>query len=318
MQYPLVSAIVLCYNQAGFVEECLESVKAQDYPNLELIINDDASTDGSVAVIQDWLNRNNMPHQFIKNSRNQGICRSLNNVLTHARGKYVSGVAADDVWLPNKLITQVELMERLPETTGVLYSDALQMDESGKILPKRFIEAHRDFQAMPQGNIQKILWEANFIPAMTTLIKLECFAKAGLYDENLYFEDWDMWLRIARFYEFAYSGEVSAKYRLVSTSMVRSQFSKINDSMCQLCLKHLRQKYLKKECKKIVVLHLYNRAIYSFERATPGYRKWLLQALRFRPTIGLALRLLFSYCGLGPESFSRLRSAVPQPKFRAS
>ena len=64
MRYPLVTAIVLCYNHARFVVECLESVKAQNYPNLELIVNDDASRDDSAAVIQAWLSKNNIPHRF--------------------------------------------------------------------------------------------------------------------------------------------------------------------------------------------------------------------------------------------------------------
>jgi glycosyltransferase involved in cell wall biosynthesis len=293
-------------------------VKLQNYPNLEIIVNDDASKDNSVLVIQEWLDKNNLSYRFLKNKVNQGICRSLNNVLAQARGKYVSGVAADDVWLPGKLLTQVEMMERLPGKVGVLYSDALQMNENGEALPRRFIESFRHFESPPQGDIQKIMWEGNFIPAMTTLIRRECFSKVGLYDEELFYEDWDMWLRLARYYEFAYSEQVSAKYRLVTTSMVRSQYARVNDSMCRLCVKHLRQGYLHGECKRLAAKYLYNGAIYSFERATPGYRKWLLQALRFRPTFGLGLRLLFSYCGLGPESFSRLRSAVPQPKFRAN
>ena len=117
MEYPLVSATVLCYNQARYVVECLEAVKAQNYPNLELIINDDASRDDSVAVIEAWLARNNIPHHFLKNQKNQGICRSLNNALKVARGKYVTGIAADDLWLPCKLKAQVELLERLAQLT---------------------------------------------------------------------------------------------------------------------------------------------------------------------------------------------------------
>ena len=113
MQYPLVSAIVLNYNHARFVIDCLDTVKAQDYPNLEIIVNDDASKDDSVALIEAWLAKTNIPHQFIKNKTNQGVCRSLNNTLKIARGKYVSGIAADDVWLPGKLRTKVEMLENL-------------------------------------------------------------------------------------------------------------------------------------------------------------------------------------------------------------
>lgn len=305
--WPLVTTIMLCYNHARFAVECLEGIKAQNYPNLELIVNDDASRDDSASVIRDWLEKNNMPHRFLFSERNQGVCRSVNRALSHARGKYVSGIAADDAWLPGKLLTQVELMERLPAKVGVVYSDALQIDEGGKLLPQRFIDAHRRFETMPTGNIHKILWEGNFIPAMTTLVRRDCYDRVGAFDENLFYEDWDMWLRIARCFEFAYSDRVSAKYRLIGTSMVRSQFARINQSMCQICLKHLRGGHLEGESRRAAVLQLYNRAIYSFECASPGHRGNLLQAARYRPSAGIALRLLLACCGLGPGHFERIR-----------
>ena len=241
MDYPLVSAIVLCYNQARFVRECLDAVKLQDYPNLELIVNDDASKDDSAAVIQQWLAGSGLRYRFLRSEANQGLCRSLNNAIRQAQGKYLAGIAADDAWLPGKLIHQVELMEKLPAKVGVLYGDALQMDESGRPLDKRFIGSYRSFASMPQGQMETVLWEGNFIPAMTTLIRRECHDRVGLYDETLFYEDWDMWLRLAREYEFAYSDRVSARYRVVSTSMMQTQMGRILDSACQVCHKHLTQ-----------------------------------------------------------------------------
>jgi glycosyltransferase involved in cell wall biosynthesis len=316
MQHPLVSAVVLCYNQARFVTECLEGVKSQNYPNLELIINDDASRDDSASVIRQWLAQTDIPHRFLSQDSNRGLCRSLNDALSHARGKYVSAIAADDVWLPGKLLTQVETMERLPATIGVVYSDALQMDEDGNMLPQRFLAAHGHDGAMPRGDIQEELWKGNFIPAMTTLVRRDCYTQVGLFDESLFYEDWDMWLRVARYFQFAYSDHVSAKYRLVSASMLRSQFARINDSMCQVCVKHLKQGYLKGKSKRAAAWQLYNRAIYSFESASPGSRRRLGQALRYRPSPGIALRLLFASCGFGPGAFASMRSVLGKPRLK--
>jgi glycosyltransferase involved in cell wall biosynthesis len=308
MSYPLVSAIVLCYNQARFVVECLEAVKAQNYPNLELIVNDDASKDDSVAVIDGWLAKSNIPHHFLKNKTNQGICRSLNNSLRIAQGKYVSGIAADDVWLPGKLRSQVELLEGLPNRVGVVYSDALQMDESGKLLPERFIQTHRHFDTMPMGNLHKILWENNFIPPMTTLIRRECFDRVGLYDETLFYEDWDMWLRISSCYEFAYSDQISAKYRLVGTSMVRSQWPRLVDAMCQMCVKHLKSGQLDSEARRMAAKKLHTLATVSFEQRSVRQKQNLFQAMKYRPTLGILTRCLLASCGVGFEGFERMRS----------
>jgi glycosyltransferase involved in cell wall biosynthesis len=308
MQYPLVSAIVVCYNHARFVVECLEGVKAQNYPNLELIVNDDASRDDSAAVIQAWLAKNSIPHRFLRQEVNQGICRSANHALSLARGKYISGIAADDVWLPGKLRTQVEIMEKLPEKVGVVYSDALQMDENGRLLPEKFIHSHRRFETMPAGNIHNILWEGNFIPAMTTLIRRDCFEKVGMYDESLYVEDWDIWLRISRCFEFAYSDEISAKYRLVSTSMVRSNLGAVLDAMCQVCLKHLKEGRLEGEARRAAVSQLQSKAMLGFQYRSPGHKRNLLQALRYKASGGTATGGIFAWCGLSYNKYERMRA----------
>ena len=311
MEYPLVSGIVLSYNHSKYAVECLEGVKAQNYPNLELIVNDDASRDDSAAVIQAWLDRNPaIPHRFLRQEKNLGICGSANQTLMIARGKYISGIAADDVWLPGKLLKQVELMERLPEKVGVVYSDAYQMDEGGKLLEQRFIEAHRHFDLMPEGNLHKILWEGNFIPGMATLVKRDCFERAGLHDETLFFEDWDMWLRIARTFEFAYSDQVSAKYRLVSTSMVRSQLGRMYEAMCEICLKHLREDHLDPEIRRVAISQLQSKAILSFKHGTPQHKRNLLQALRYKASAGVATGTVCAWSGLGYGTYERIRARL--------
>jgi glycosyltransferase involved in cell wall biosynthesis len=293
MQYPLVSAIVICYNHGRFVIECLEGVKAQQYPNLELIVHDDASRDNSAAVIQAWLAKCDIPNRFLRQKTNQGVCRSLNHALSHASGKYVSGIAADDVWLPGKLLTQVELMERLPDKVGVVYSDALQMDEEGKLLQWKFIEGHRRFEAMPEGNIHNVLWEGNFIPPMTTLVRRECYRQTGPFDETLFYEDWDMLLRLSRSFDFVYSPEISAKYRFVATSMARSQKARMLDATCRMCVKHLDQGDLSQDARHLALRKLFECAITSVWNRTPEHKRNFLKAMRIALGDALAFTLLW-------------------------
>lgn len=317
-EWPLVSAIVLCYNQARFVVECLEAIKAQNYPNLELIINDDASKDGSMDVIENWLAKNpEIRHVLLRSKVNLGICRSLNNAYRQAKGKYFSGIAADDAWLPNKLFNQVRLMESLPAKVGLVYSDAMQMDEQGNPLPLRFFEAadrNRGFSEMPQGDIQVALWHSNFIPPMTTLIRRECFDRVGLYDESLFAEDWDMWLRISRHYEFAFSPDPSARYRIVRTSATNGQFSRLLDDMCRTCVKHLKPGGLRPEARKAAGAKLHSLATSSFWRKSPRHKQNLLQALRFHPSGGALVRCLLAWSGLSGTEFEMLRKLVCGPR----
>jgi glycosyltransferase involved in cell wall biosynthesis len=143
---PLVSMIVVCYNQARFVVETLESVKAQTYQLTELIILDDCSSDGSVAVIENWLRENRIECTFIRHEKNQGTCKTVNDALAVATGKYISMIASDDVWLPDKIARQVEIMESQPDDVGVLYSDAFRLNELGDSLPSTYLPSSRAFR----------------------------------------------------------------------------------------------------------------------------------------------------------------------------
>jgi len=243
---PLVSTIVLSYNQSRFVLETLESVKAQTYKSTQLIILDDCSSDDSVATIEHWLQENGIHSTFIRHEKNQGICKSLNDALAVATGKYISMVASDDVWLPDKIAGQVEIMEAQTDQVGVLYSDAFQMDEHGRPLPDMFIAAHRKLPEMPQGQVLDTLLGGNFIPAMTTLIRRNCYKEVGLYDEDLPWDDWDMWLRLARHYSFLYSPAPSAKYRRREESLSHSDKTAMLmlKGSCKVCLKQFRLGHL--------------------------------------------------------------------------
>ncbi len=263
---PLVSMIVVCYNQSRFVVETLESVKAQTYKYTQLIIVDDCSSDDSVAVIENWVRKNGIDCTFIRHQKNQGICKSLNDVLAVVTGKYISMVASDDVWLPDKIARQVEIMESQPDHVGVLYSDAFQMDEQGRDLPEMFIAAHRNLPEMPQGEIFNVLLEGNFIPGMTTLIRRSCYDQVGSYDENLPWEDWDMWMRLARHYTFLFSPTPSAKYRHHEKSLSHSEPERLLKDSIRICLKQFGLGNLKEDQRSMLTGKLLNSSEHLYSR----------------------------------------------------
>ncbi|HMD53870.1 MAG TPA: glycosyltransferase, partial [Phycisphaerae bacterium] len=223
-----MTVIAPCYNHERFVRECLESIRMQDYPNLQIIVTDDCSKDASPSVIREWIKANpSLQVTFIQSKKNRGLCSVLNDALKVATGKYIAMTNTDDVWKPSKIRKQMEFMESLPEKTAVLYSDAYLMDENGALLPKRFIESYRSFDHMPEGDIHEVMWNGNFIPVMTTLIRRSAFEKVGLHDESLFYEDWDLWLRISKDFHFAYYPFPTARYRIVTASMAHSGVDRI-------------------------------------------------------------------------------------------
>jgi glycosyltransferase involved in cell wall biosynthesis len=210
--------LATCFDQAPFVVECLESIKGQTYPEIELVVVDDCSMDRSVEVIREWLARTDTPCTLVVHERNHGVCRARNEALAHAHGAYVAGIDMDNAFLPDTLTALVERLETSPPNVGVVYGDADRMDEHGAQLGETFLE-HLGRDRRPDGDVYEALLEANFVPDGAALVRRDCFEAVGPYDESLVYEDWDMWLRIARHYEFAVAPRICARYRVHERSL---------------------------------------------------------------------------------------------------
>ena len=212
---PLVSIICLCYNHAAYVATCLNSVFNCGYPNLELIIVDDASTDLSVQIINSVLEQQKgINHikaiQKIFLSTNHGNCRAFNIGLASSTGKYVLDLATDDVLLEGGLQYQVACMENAAATPGFCYANALFINEKGDELGL-FTEAKG--LNHPSGHIYTQIIAGNFICPPTVLFNTTLLKEEGGYDENLTFEDLDIWLRLSRKHPVVVSNAVVIKWR---------------------------------------------------------------------------------------------------------
>lgn len=238
---PMVSVFICSYNKAPFVEAALDSVNAQTFRDFELILVDDCSTDDSQAIIESWLGSHSLPCRLVKHSQNQGVVKTVNEILAMVRGRYIASLGSDDVWHPERLEHFLAEMRHFPESLAVLYGDAEVIDELGRVDSLRFIESRRSFAEPPAGDVFHDLLEGNFIPGMSTLIRTDCLRSVGGYDESLWYEDWDMWLRLADRYSFAFLPGALAQYRIVSDSMVRSPVWQplIAESMLTIRLKWL-------------------------------------------------------------------------------
>ncbi len=177
---PLVSIIALCYNQAQFCEDTLGSIYNQSYKNIELIIMDDFSSDNSVEKINRWINAHqDISIQFIPHNKNVGICKTLNEALKNAKGKYFELIACDDLMHPEKTSRQVSYLEATNNSVAMVYTDALLINDDGSDRYGLFIQRSRDFEQLPSGKIYDVLLEENFIPAMSVMIKTAIIKSLG-------------------------------------------------------------------------------------------------------------------------------------------
>lgn len=134
MQQPLVSIAVFTYNQINFIEETLKSALVQDYDNLEIVVADDGSTDGTDKIILDYAKKYPAKLVPIVNVPNVGITGNLNRVLKACKGEYIAWLAGDDIFLPGKIKKQMEWFQANPGG-AICYCDSDIFDsDTGKTL----------------------------------------------------------------------------------------------------------------------------------------------------------------------------------------
>jgi len=303
---PLVTVGVASFNNARYIVETLDSIYALDYAAIELIIVDDASSDDSVAVIEDWLSRrSDYNGRLIAHATNQGVCRVCNRFVEESRGKYVCFIGSDDIYLPHKLAVQVAIMEAAAPEVGVVFSDISRMNSDGQVtLP----HLYGGGEAVPyEGWVWLDLLRLNYVQAMGTLMRRSCFDMVGAYDESLSFEDWDMWLRIAQQFQFIYHSEVTAIYRVHGGSATFQRRAQMAESCLRLLQKQIG---LSADGDVIITQHIAHYAEVLYLLDHPDSVKWLTRRWQVRyDTRSLAL-LVLARMGIPARRMSQVSGAI--------
>lgn len=214
---PLVSVVIPAYNAEPFITQTLESVLAQSYDNLEVLVVNDGSTDRTaekVARLAQQDARIKLFHQ-----PNTGVAAARNLAIHKAQGAFVAVIDADDLWHCDQIAKQVGCFLVSPDTVGLVYSWSIDIDEQD--WPLAGIHA-----AEIAGKVYATLLCHNFLGnASCTMMRRSSLMQVGGYDEsfqaqNAYgCEDWDLYLRIAEKYEFRVVPEFLVGYRKLRHSM---------------------------------------------------------------------------------------------------
>lgn len=218
---PLVSVVVPAYNAERFIAHTLESVLAQTYHNIEVLVVDDGSQDKTAQVVETYVYRDTRVK--LLQQENAGVAAARNLGIRHSKGEFIAPIDADDIWHPTNIEKQVNCILKGGSKVGVVYSWSVDIDESET--PTGNLRA-----SVIQGNVFKTLLLHEFIGnASATLVKRDCFDRVGLYRSQLegqdptirylLCEDWELYLRIAKFYEFRVVSEFLVGYRQLNGSM---------------------------------------------------------------------------------------------------
>jgi alpha-1,3-rhamnosyltransferase len=178
---PLVTAVLVCWNHERFVEAAVRSVLAQSYGNIQLIVFDNGSTDGSRGILQQ-LERE---HGFkLVLQENIGLVRTLNLAMRMAEGQYFAVLATDDIWLPGKTRTQVDYLQAHPAVALVIGA-IKTIDAEGRPVDRANPMPHFEGEV----RFEDLLKQRKTTNGPTVMCRTDTLREIGGYDEDIRIED---------------------------------------------------------------------------------------------------------------------------------
>jgi glycosyltransferase involved in cell wall biosynthesis len=198
---PLITIITPSFNQGHFIEETIQSILSQNYPNLEHLVMDGGSTDNTIDILMRY------PHIKWISEKDRGQTHAVNKGVTKATGEIVGWVNSDDTFLPSAFNAVIEKFQADPDC-AVIFGDYHAIDEKGAIL--------YSVQSFACGYEDMIRWwdYTYAIHQPTVFVRKKVFDVAGLLDESYHYAmDYEWWLRVAKHFPFFHVPYYLATYR---------------------------------------------------------------------------------------------------------
>lgn len=197
----LVSIITPSYNQAKFLAAAIQSVLEQDYPEIEYIIVDGGSTDGSVEIIKKYADH----LAWWVSEKDKGHADALNKGFARARGEILAWLNSDDTYSPGAVADAVRVLQANPEV-GMVYGDADLTDAEGRVIG-RFASRQTDYRKLLRGSVH--------IPQATTFFRADLYRQVGPLSLSLFFAfDYDLWVKLSKVSKLLYVPRRWATFRL--------------------------------------------------------------------------------------------------------
>lgn len=224
--YPLVSVRVPCYNHQNFVQTTLNSIFNDKYPNKEIIIIDDCSTDNSWARIVSWADehQSRIKITYKRNAVNLGVSKTVNKLDALCSGEYIVGIASDDILIAGSIEARLNYLKKNKDKK-VVFGDCQVIDENDKVL---FESGLSELYTVNKSNLfdndrmKKELILNWGVPGGTLMMKKEIVQEIT-FNEKLIIEDFDLFLKwMAKDY-LGFIDEKISKYRIHSSNAINNK-----------------------------------------------------------------------------------------------
>ncbi|MDX2442054.1 MAG: glycosyltransferase family 2 protein [Desulfobacterales bacterium] len=196
---PLISVLIPLFNHQKYIIQCLESILKDSYANKEIIIIDDASSDKSSTIVDDWIKINNhiITVKFHKSPYNKGLCSTLNDLIDMSSGQYLVMLASDDYLLKDGIQKRLDFLKTNPDKCAVI-GDCIVVDEQGKTIYSSGLFDLRKANYKNYFNdygLKKEILHNFAIPGPVLMVKKTFYEEIGKYDESLLCEDWQFYVK---------------------------------------------------------------------------------------------------------------------------
>lgn len=223
---PKVSVVVATYNRPIMLREALQSILSQTYGNIEIIVVNDSGIE--VENIINELNKRNTII-YLKHDKNKGLAASRNTGIKASSGKYIAYLDDDDIFYPNHIATLVSALEG--SDYKIAYTDAYRANQT--LIDGSYTTISKDIPYSIDFS-KDLLLVHNISPVNCFIHEKSCLEHTGLFDEELTsHEDWDLWIRLSRYYDFKHIRSITAEFRSRSdgSSMTSSMVSDFHKTM---------------------------------------------------------------------------------------
>ncbi len=214
-----VTFIVVTFNHERWITQCLDSAVNQTLEESRIIVLDDASQDSTVQVVEQYMSEHPGRVELVAHSVNQGLGRTLTEGLSLVETTYFAYISGDDWMEPERLAVQVPAMKARGDRAGLSYADVYRADASGERIGSTLSERMGDSWKPYAVEPYRLLLEGNWLPAPSILLRTEALRAVGGYDQDLFYEDHDVALRVAREYDLVYVDHPIATHRELEGSL---------------------------------------------------------------------------------------------------
>jgi glycosyltransferase involved in cell wall biosynthesis len=277
---PLVSVHIITYNQKQFIHETLNSVLEQDYSNIEIVVADDGSTDGTAELILDFARQHPGKIVPLVGGPNLGITGNSNRGLLACTGKYIAFFGGDDVMLPNKIKVQVDYMESHPVCSICYHNLEVFDNESGNTL-----YLFNDVQKPYSGGVAGLIKYGCVNGGSSTMVRKEHIPSHG-FDANIPIaSDWLLWIEtlITSKQEIHYINQVLGKYRRHDNNITKAKLGSYTQGVRDQLATCMKVLYLYPQYAGEVRYYL--GSLLRGLRFTRNYQRCLISSLQFSTQI---------------------------------